>query len=141
MSKFARFAAYAAAPESNDFSHIEPFFTEDAVCETRGGPPFDALSEGREAVFAHLKGPLDGMDRQFDARELALLQGPTEQVDTVLFHLSATYAKAGRPDLEISEEETAAFRGDEIYRMVNNFAPEATPSYMEQHQAALTASD
>ncbi len=148
MSLVERFTAYAAAFEktfeSDDFSHIEPFFTEDAVYETRGGPPLDSLSEGREAVFAYLKSSLDGLDRRFETRELELLEGPTEKDGSVWIRWAARYTKPGLPPLEIAGEETVTFRGDRICRMLDAFAPEAVKAaaaYLERHGAALGSAD
>ena len=67
MSILDRYRAYADAfevsYEDDDWSRIEPFFTEDAVYE---GDPEDA--QGRDAVLAKLKGGVDGFDRNMDSR-------------------------------------------------------------------------
>ena len=75
MSNITRFAAYAAAFEksfeSDDWTGVRPFFAEEAVYETGleilGGP-----YEGREAILAYFKAVLDGFDRRFESREIAL---------------------------------------------------------------------
>ena len=144
MSRIQRFVDYAAAfektVETNDLSHIEPFFTEDAVYKTLGGPPFDGLQEGRDAVFTYLIGSLDGLDRQFATRELELLQGPEERGDSVWIRWRARYTQPGLPDLVIDGEETATFEGDRIRRLEDRFTAEsakATVDYMTEHGAAL----
>ena len=67
MSILDRCLAYADAFEESfeddDWSRIEPFFTEDAVYE---GGPEDA--HGRDAVLAKLKGGVDAFDRNMDSR-------------------------------------------------------------------------
>jgi hypothetical protein len=144
MSLVQRFADYAAAfektVETNETSHIEPFFTEDAVYETIGGPPFEGVEEGRDAVFASLIGSLDGFDRRFDSRELELLEGPEERDGSVWIRWRARYTKAGLPDLAIDGEETATFEGDRIRRLEDRFTPEATKGaveYLAEHGKAL----
>jgi len=146
MSHLQHFAEYAAAfektVETNELSHIEPFFTEDAVYETSGGPPFDGVQEGRDAVFAYLIGSLDGLDRQFATRELEMLEGPVERGDEVWLRWRARYTQPGLPDLVIDGEETATFEGDRIHRLEDRFDPQsvkATIDYLAKHGEALAA--
>ena len=144
MSNLERFGAYAAAFEktfeSDDFSLLEPYFTEDAVYETRSGD-LGAVSEGRDAAFAALKASLDGMDRRFATRELALLEGPIEREDgSVWFRWSARYTRPGLPELKIAGEETALFRDGRIHRLVDVFSDasaRAATAYMAEHAAVL----
>lgn len=144
MPPLDRFAAYAAAFErfvaSRDGAVLEPFFTEGAVYETIGGPPFEGVVEGRDAVIAALAGSLDGFDRRFATRELATLDGPRADGDRVWFRWRATYSKPGLPDLAIEGEETATFEGERIARLEDRFTDasvkEAT-AYLGTHAAAL----
>jgi ketosteroid isomerase-like protein len=83
MSLIARFAKYAAAFEeaykSDDWSVVAPYFAEDAVYEIRDVPaPLGGRFEGRAAVLAYFKAVLDGFDRRFGSREIALVKGPRE---------------------------------------------------------------
>ena len=146
MSHLQHFAEYAAAfektVETNELSHIEPFFTEDAVYETSGGEPMNNVSEGREAVFAQLEGSLDLLDRRFEARGLELLEGPTETENTVWFAWRATYTTPGLPELVIEGEETVIDEGDRIRRLEDRFAPEAAKlaiEYLTGHAPHLAA--
>ena len=53
---------------------------------------------------------------------------------------SVRYTKAGHPDLVISGVETAAFRGDRIANLRDDFDPEAEKAlgeWMAKHGAAL----
>jgi hypothetical protein len=148
VSIVQRFADYAAAfertVETNDTSHIEPFFTEDAVYETTGGPPFEGLQEGRDQVFAHLIGSLDGLDRRFATREIEVLEGPLEREGNVWMRWRARYTKPGLPDLVIEGDETAHFEGDRIRRLVDDFDRDSVGSalaYLGEHGEALGAVD
>jgi hypothetical protein len=118
MSKIPRFAAYAAAFEkcvaSDDWSLLEPFFTEDAVYDVPAAPPLGGRFEGRDRVLAYFQEVLDRFDRRFESRELALLDGPKETGDAVWIRGSATYRAAGVPPLVLELEETATFDGDRI---------------------------
>jgi len=59
MSLLDRFQAYAAAFEdaykSDDWSRLEPYFTDDAVYEIPGGPPLGVCHEGRAAILEGLR--------------------------------------------------------------------------------------
>jgi hypothetical protein len=119
MSIADRYQAYAAAFEESyvddDWTRIEPFFTDDAVYE---GDPEDA--RGRAAVLAKLKGGVDTFDRNMDSRTPDF-QTPTVDGDTLRMNWTVTYSKAGCPDLVISGVETAVFEGDRIACLRDDF--------------------
>ena len=123
MSIESRYQAYAEAfeksYEDDDWTRIEPFFTEDAVYE---GAPEDA--RGRAAVLAKLKGGVDGFDRKMDSRTPDF-QPPTIEGDTLRMNWTVTFTKAGCPDLAVSGRETAVFEGDQIALLRDDFNPES----------------
>lgn len=125
MNPLERFGAYAAAfeqyVETNDPAVLEPFFSEDAVYEILGGPPFAGRHEGREAVFAHFRASLDGFDRLFEQRELELRAGPELRGDEVWLAWRATYRSQGLPELVVDGEESVHFAGDRIARLEDRF--------------------
>jgi hypothetical protein len=132
VSNIPRFAEYAAAFEqsfaSDDWSHVAPFFADDAVYEVTLEPPMGGCFEGRDSVLEYFKFVLDGFDRRFDSREIALTEGPTDRGDAVWIRGSATYRKAGVPDLVLVLEETATFDNGLIRRLEDRYEPE-----MKQH--------
>ena len=139
MSIADRYQAYADAfevsYEDDDWSHIEPYFTENAVYE--GDPD----AEGRAAVLAKLKGGVDAFDRRMDSRTPDF-QTPVVDGDTLSMKWTVTYTKAGHPDLVISGTEFATFEGDRISRLRDVFDPQAEKAlreWMEAHGAALQA--
>lgn len=111
MSILDRYQAYADAFEisykDDDWSRIEPYFTENAVYE--GDPD----ANGRAAVLDKLKGGVDGFDRNMDSRTPDF-QTPTVDGDTLTMNWQVTYTKEGCPDLVISGKEIAVFEGDRI---------------------------
>jgi len=143
MSQVRRFQEYADAFEkvfeNDDWSVLEPYFSEDAVYETIAGPPFGGKIEGRKALFAQLKQNLDGFDRRFDSRELELLEGPAERDGKVWIRWRATYRLAGKPPLVLEGEETASFEGDRIRRLEDRFGGDASAvtGWLEQYGALL----
>lgn len=132
-----RYLAYADAFEKtyvdDDWSRIEPYFTESAVYE---GEP-DA--RGRAAVIAKLKGGVDAFDRRMDSRRIEF-EEPQVQGDSLVVRWKGTYTKAGRPDLVISGSETAIFEGDRIARLRDTFDPAAQKAmgeWMAAHGSSL----
>lgn len=90
-----RFHAYAttfeAAHESDDWSVLAPYFTEDAISELNG-----ARVEGRGAVLASFRDSVTTFDRRFDSRHLHITHGPI--VDDERVHIVAGgTVLAGRP--------------------------------------------
>lgn len=138
MSILDRYQAYADAFEESfeddDWSRIEPYFTEDAVYE---GDPEDA--QGRDAVLAKLKNGVDTFDRNMDSRTPDF-ESPTVDGNTLRMRWSVTYTKAGAPDLVLSGVETATFEGDRIARLRDDFDPDsqkAMGEWMAAHGALL----
>ena len=138
MSIADRYQAYADAfeksYEDDDWTRIEPFFTENAVYE---GAPDDA--KGRAAVLAKLKGGVDAFDRNMDSRTPDFQQ-PTVDGNTLRMNWSVTYTKAGCPDLVISGSETAVFDGERIALLRDDFDASAQADmneWMAAHGAKL----
>lgn len=144
MGSIPRFAEYAAAFEkayaSDDWSLIEPFFTEDAVYEAELPAPLGGRFEGRDAILAYFKAVLDGFDRRFASRTVTLVAGPTEQGATVWIRGRADYTSPLAPDLTFELEETAEFEEDRIRRLRDVYdeeTREALLDYLAAHGAAL----
>jgi ketosteroid isomerase-like protein len=144
MSLASRFAEYAAAFEdayaTDDWSKLEPYFTEDAVYETIADPPFGNRTEGRAAVQRFFKQVVDGFDRRFDTRTVEMLEGPVERGNAVWIRWAAIYTLAGAPPLRMEGEETATFEGERIGRLEDRMPAADTQrvvAYMGEHGARL----
>jgi len=144
MSSLARFGAYAAAFEkayaTNDWSVLEPFFTEDAVYEVGLGPPLGGRFEGRAAILRYFERVVDGFDRRFASRAVALLEPPRENGASVWIRGSATYRGPGVPDFVLELEESAEFEGDRIRRLEDRYEPamaRALDRYLAAHGPKL----
>jgi hypothetical protein len=140
MSIADRWQAYAKAfeesLEDDDWSRIEPYFTEDAVYD--GG---QNVASGRDAVLAQLKGGVDAFDRNMD-RRTPEFSTPRAEGDTVRVTWKVTYTKDGARDLVISGTEVAKFSGDRIQHLADVFDPEATTNmqkWMAEHGGLLQA--
>lgn len=138
------FLAYAAAFEqafvTDDWSVVAPFFSEDAIYETPGGPPFGARHTGRSVILANFKQVLDSFDRRFSSRRFELLAGPEEREGGAWVHWRITLKLTGAPDLCIEGEELAFFRGEQICRLEDRIPvteSERTLAYLAAHGAML----
>jgi hypothetical protein len=144
MSKIPRFGAYAAAFEksyqSDDWSLLEPFFSEDAVYDSALEPPLGARLEGRDAILAYFERVVNAFDRRFASRELKLLEGPRQDGDSVWIRGAATYRAAGVPAFVLELEETATFEGDRIKLLEDRYQPamqEAMTAYLREYGGKL----
>jgi hypothetical protein len=144
MQPVQRFGEYAATFEkvftTDDWSLLEPFFTEDAVYDVKPDGPLGGRHEGREAVFAALKQSLDSFDRRFDARELELLEGPELRDGAVWMRWRVTYRLDGAPELALEGEETAHFDDGRIRLLADRFddgVTERTQAWLAEHGARL----
>jgi hypothetical protein len=144
VSKIGRFAAYAAAFEksfvSDDWSQLEPFFTEAAVYAVDLDPPMGGVFAGRKAILAYFKEVLDRFDRRFASRELALLEGPKQEGDSVWIRGSATYRAPGVPAFVLELKEVVRFEGERIDRLEDHYEPamkKAISEYLSAHGAKL----
>src|SRR5262245_46405289 len=128
MSITERYIAYALAFReafaSDDWSVVEPFFTEGAEYVVPLDPPMGGYFRGRDSILAYFKDILDRLDRRFDSREGAFIDGPREEGDTVWIRGRLTYRAAGVPDAVVELEETAQFRGDRICRLEDRYDEE-----------------
>ena len=144
MGQSERYVAYATAFEeayaSDDWSKLEPFFTEDAVYEFIAPAPFGGKYEGRAAVLAQFKNSVNGLDRRFDSRKVEVLEGPVEKNGSVWIRWAAIYTLTGAPDCRMEGEERAVFTHDRISRLEDSLtASEAgrIGAYFAQHGAKL----
>jgi len=142
--KIPAFAKYAAAFEqayaSDDWSIVAPYFAEDAVYEVGLPDPFGGRFAGRDAILAYFRFVLDGFDRRFATREIALVEGPRADGDAVWIRGSARYTAPGVPPLVFELEESAVFDGDRIRRLEDRYddaTRAALVAYLREHGAKL----
>ena len=96
--------------------------------------------EGRATILAYFKAVLDGFDRRFESRELELIEGPTEDGNTVRIRGSATYRAANVPELVLVLDEIVTFDGDEIVRLEDQYddaMQQELEAYLDEHGATL----
>ena len=147
MSDIPRFVAYAAAFEkafeTDDWSGLEPFFSEDAVYEI--GLPLLGASRctGRDEILAWFPDVLDRFDRRFASRTLELIEGPKEENGAVWIKGSARYCADGIPDFVLILEETVRFKEGVIVHLEDRYCDEmaATTARFVADYAAIIGVD
>jgi ketosteroid isomerase-like protein len=129
MSLVTPFVNYAIRFEQayadDDWTLLEPFFTEDAAYVVTGAPALTGTHEGRAAVLGHFRGSIGGFDRRFGRRAVEATDGPYEKDGAVKMPWVATYSAPGAPDLRMEGESTAHFRGGKIHRLEDHIPTEA----------------
>ena len=148
MSTLDQFVAYAIAfeqvLETDDWTALEPFFTPDAVHETRGGGPLAGCWQGRDAVIAGLRYGVGILDRRFDRRVPEVRSGPEVRGDSVWMTWRLRLERAGLPDLVIDGSHDAVMRDGAIWRLEEALSPvqsERLTTYLETHDARLRAAE
>lgn len=125
MNEIARFFEYAMAFEEayakDDWGLIEPYFTDDAVYEIVGGPPFAGKYEGRKAVITFLENVVNDFDRRFAERVVEMRGEPTMKDGAVYVPWRGIYRATGVPDLSMDGIERAWFEGDRIRRLEDRY--------------------
>jgi hypothetical protein len=144
MGKIEQYVAYATAFEeayaSDNWSKLEPFFTEDAVYAFVAPAPFGGEYKGRAAVLTQFQNSVNSLDRRFDSRKVEVLEGPTEKDGVVCIRWAAIYTLAGAPDCRMEGEERAMFTGDRISRLEDSLGDAEAGrigAYFAQHGAKL----
>src|SRR5689334_21327509 len=89
-------AAFEAAYESDDWSLLEPYFTENATSELNG-----AQTDGRPAVLASFRDGVSMFDRRFDSREMQITEGPAIEGGRVHIKTVNRYERATLPPIEV----------------------------------------
>ena len=126
-------AAFDAAYERDDWTLLEPYFTEDATSELNG-----ARVDGRAGILASFRDAVAMFDRRFDTRAPRYTAGPTVEDGRVHTTMVSRYERAGLPALEVAGEEWFTFRGDRIAGHVDRVLNGAeVMSYLAQHADAL----
>ena len=146
MAAIAQFFEYAQEFEKtfvdDDWARLERYFEPDAVYEVRN-VPFGCRLEGRAAIFRGIKKSLDGFDRRFATREIALEGAPEVAGDTVSLSWAVTYGRAGSPPLVLRGRSTATYADGVIARLADSYdasAIDGTTSWLKAYGRDLDPS-
>jgi hypothetical protein len=118
-------AAYERSYADDDWTRLEPFFSEDAVHQASGGPPLGGRWQGRAAVIASLRERAEAFDRRFDERILSPRGVPVRMGDTVALPWRGIYRLERDPSVPLTIEGTkvATFASDQIELLHDQLRP------------------
>jgi SnoaL-like domain len=131
MTPLQRFGAYAqdfeATFKDDDWSRLAQYFAPDATYEV-SGDPFTCSIRGRDAIFTGIKKSLDGFDRHFATRDIALESAPVVDGDTVSLSWAVTYGRPGTPPLVLRGRSSATYDDGRIARLADSYDASALGS-------------
>ncbi len=144
VERFLEYAqAFEDAYDSDDWSLLEPYFTEDAVYDFIAGPPLGARHESRATILNDFQVAVNGFDRRFTSRRVEFLEGPVEKNGEVWMRWLATYTLDGASDCRLEGEERAVFEGDRIRLLEDRVSDEECQrlgAYLEAHAGKMKPS-
>ena len=124
MENLTRFMAYAADFEKtlvdDDWTRLRPYFAADAVYEVKSDA-FACKLTGPDAIFKGMKKSLDGFDRKFDGRGIAVLEGPDVEGDTMRMRWTVTYTKAGKTPYVLPGRSEVRYRDGKIAALIDSY--------------------
>jgi len=146
MDNLSCFMKYAADFEKtfadDDWARLRQYFADDAVYAVKSDG-FPCTLTGPDAIFKGIKKSLDGFDRKFDGRELAVTKGPEVDGDAVRLAWAVTYRKAGKSPYVLRGRTEACYRDGKIAHMADSYdasvGPEAA-AWMQQNGMILDPS-
>jgi hypothetical protein len=126
MQTLARFLAYAAEFEKtlvdDDWSRLEPYFGDDAVYRVESDL-FGCELSGPAEIFAGMKKSLDGFDRIFSDRAIALDGEPEIDGEELRVGWTVTYQKDDCPPFVLRGRSLARLHDDQITLLVDSYDP------------------
>lgn len=125
------FMQYAAAFEEtfkdDDWSRLRQYFMPDAVY-TIDAETFPATLRGPDAIFKGMKKSLDGFDRRFDSRTIAIVDPPVFEGDTMRVGWEVTYGKGANRPFVLPGRTTAQFHDGKIAKLTDHYAASVGPA-------------
>ncbi len=116
--------------EDNNWARLYRFFHDDATY-TIIGEPYSCCLTGPEAIFEGMQKSLDGMDRRFDTREIALDGDFEERGDDMEVSWRVTYGKQGLSDFVLGGTSRMSVSKDKIAALSDEFPAESVQAMQE----------
>lgn len=130
----AYLSAFEVAYDTDDWSCLDPYFTEDAVYEVRGIAPFGGKWQSLTAIKSQFKNIVDAFDRRFVKRVPEAAGRPTQRGDTIHFGWRARYLLTDGSEFVLAGRSAARFRNGKISELID----EITDADSRAAQAALS---
>jgi hypothetical protein len=127
MTLIERFLAYAADFEKtvlgDDWSRLEQYFGDDTIYRVESGL-FGCELTGGGAILAGMKKSLDGFDRRFAGREIAVTEGPEVEGNEMSMAWAVTYNVDDHPPFVLRGRSRARLDDGRITLLVDSYDPE-----------------
>lgn len=124
MDILQSFMAYAQDFEKtyadDDWARLRPYFAAAAVYEVEA-KAFGCRLVGPDAIFAGIKKSLDGFDRKFDTRTIAVTNGPDVAGDELRAAWEVTYTKEKLQPFVLRGRSTVRYRDGVIDRLTDSY--------------------
>ncbi len=138
MNVLEQFFAYAGDFEKtcvdDQWQRLRQYFHDDATYEVKASS-IPCLLEGPDAIFAGIKKSLDGFDRKFDKRELALIDEPVIEGNQISANWAVTYRKNEFDPYVLRGQSVAEYRDGKIAALSDTIDPAAETTLGEWVQA------
>lgn len=137
MDMIEHFMAYAAdfekTYEDDDWTRLRQYFTDDAVYEVVSDS-IGCTITGPDHIFAGIKKSLDGFDRNFTGRVIALKGSPEIGSDGFGVSWTVTYTKDGVTPFVLPGHTRTIYRDGKIARLIDAYEPSVTVDTMQWMQ-------
>lgn len=128
MDILQQFLTYAGDFEKtyvdDQWERLRQYFHADATYEVKANA-IPCLLEGPDAIFTGIKKSLDGFDRRFDKRELALVDEPVIEGDEISANWAVTYRKDDFEPYVLLGQSVATYHDGKIKALSDSIDPEA----------------
>lgn len=144
MDIMQSFMAYAGDFEraylDDDWTRLLPHFAADAVYEVQA-PVFGCRLQGPEAIVAGMRKSVNGFDRRFDRRDIAVTSGPDIAGDELRVSWTATYSSPGVEPFVLRGRSIVRGRDGRITELVDAYEPQVAQELAEWQRANGMALD
>jgi hypothetical protein len=144
MEIMQQFLAYAGDFErtliDDDWNRLRPYFADDAIYEVQA-ESFGCRLAGPAAIFAGMKKSLDGFDRKFAKRDIAVTSGPEISAAEIRLGWTVVYSRDGLPPFVLRGRSTVRYGGDQIVYLCDTYDPSVADELAAWQRAAGVAID
>ena len=134
MDILQHFMAYAADFEKtykdDDWTRLRQHFTDDAIYEVVSDS-IGCKITGPDRIFAGMKKSLDGFDRNFTGRVIALEGEPSIDTDEFSVSWTVTYTKDGVAPYVLPGHSRATYRNGKIAHLTDSYESSVTVDAIE----------
>ncbi len=138
MDNLTRFLGYAGDFEKSyaddDWTRLYSYFAADAVYRVLSDS-FGCELHGPESIFRGIQKSVNGFDRRFATRTIAVVSGPDVDGDEIRLGWTVTYTIDGAEPFVLPGRSRAVFRDGKIAELEDAYDPSVTASALAWQSA------